>query len=126
RGPLHVAQVAAALCGDPACGPRLLRGPLDHVVAVAALVAERIPHTFALVAAAHVHVHHGIAHAREHDQPVVDADVLALHAVWRPDDDRREPPLTCRAVDVGEDGHAVAHRDRTVMVDEDALELLRG
>src|SRR5690606_16802006 len=126
RGPLHVPEVAAALGGDPARGPRLLGGPLDDVVAVTALVTEGIPAAFALVAAAHVHVHHGVAHAREHDEPVVDADVLALHAVRRPDNDRGELSLTRRAIHVGVHRDAVAHRDGAVVVYQDALELLRG
>src|SRR5690606_21522699 len=110
---------------DPAAGPRLLRGPLDDVVAVAAFGAERVPGALALVPSPHVHVHHGVTHAREHDEPVVHAHVLALHAVRRPYDDDGIPGLALGPVDVGVQRHAVAHGNGAVMVDQNAFEVLR-
>ena len=123
RRPLHVPEVAAALRRDLAGRPRLLGCPLDDVVAVLAFEPERIPGALALVAPAHVGVDDGVAAAGQRDEPVVDTDALALHAVRRPDDDRRVLALGRRPVDVGEDGHAVAKPDGFVMVDQDGCGL---
>src|SRR5205085_1484986 len=109
-----------------AAAPWLFRRPLDNVVAVPGLGAEWIPLPFTLVAAADVRVDDGIPHARERDQPVVDARVLTLHAVRGADNDGRDTPLARRPVDGSVDGHAVAQANGLVVIDQNAFGEGRG
>ena len=87
RLPLHDPQIRAAEHTDLAVGPGLARDPVQRVVAILWLLAERIEYAFGFVAAAHVLDDHGVAVVDE--RTVIGRQVIAL-AIRRAHQDRRE------------------------------------
>ena len=129
-----------------AIAPGLGRGPLDEVVAVAALLGAKLHEVTARVAhAARIDIGNRVAvaapvagvgrlelgHVRDglgrhaHDLPLGLAIERAL-AVERPGDDQRHHGAVVGTVDVNVDDHAVAHLDRLVLHADDAGGALIG
>ena len=99
---------------------RLLRRPLDRVVAVLLVVEERLPAAFRLVAPADVLEDVDVAALREVDGGVVGGGE-ALGAVRRSRDEDRITAVSDRPIDVGVQDDAVAHRNRHAVVEQDVV-----
>ena len=124
REPLRGGAVGPAGHDHPAVAPRLRGDPLDGVVAVGFLGAERIELAAGREPAAHVLAHDrqpgfdrrlGVERRRrgQREAPVVGG------AVQMPPDGR----ASRRTVDVGAEHDAVAHRDGHVAIDDHACSI---
>ena len=116
--PLHGTRIRQAEGADTPVAPRLSRRPLDRVVAVLPLLVVRPELALRVVSPAHILRHDGIPGARRSDDrrlgPRLDEIVLAVRRAVH---QRREPSRGRGPVDIGAQGHTVAHRDRHVLLD---------
>ena len=125
--PLRVAHVRRTEHPDAPVRPRLLRRPLDRVVAVVHLDRDRLPIALGLEATAGVLVDDGVSGA--HDVGRRRAQEAALEhvaPVRGARHEHRERRIRDRAPHVGVQHHAVAHRNRNAALEDDVLVDERG
>ena len=116
REPLHRAGVAQPEGAHAPVGPGLARGPLDGVVAVAALLKVRVEGAGGLVPPTDILKHHGVspAHRSLHQRR---ARWELVPPIRRPMHQHRVSPVGRWAKDVGPKGDAVSHGDGNTGVD---------
>ena len=118
--PLVLPEIRAALHGDLAVGPRLLRGPLDRVVGVLLIVDERNPDALRLVASSHVLEDVHVAPLREVHRGIV-GGWKPFGAVGCDRQQDRMTPVAGRPIDIGVQRDAVAHAHGNTVVDDNVV-----
>ena len=118
RQPLGRADVGAAQHPDRAVRPGLGGAPGDRVLAVLLLGQERAPLALGVEPAAAVLHDHDVAGFREREPVDRIAGRHPVAVVGRPLEDDRQPLGGVRAVDLGGQRHAVAHRHAHVALDQ--------
>jgi hypothetical protein len=117
--PLVVAQIRAAYRRHLPIRPGLLRGPFNRVVAVLALIAERLPLPARFEPAADILRNRHIAALGDLDHAGVHA--IALRPVRRARHRHRKFPRAVGPINVRVKNHAVAHPHRNMAVHPDLL-----
>ena len=132
--PLHDPEVGVAQHRHAAVAPRLLGDPLDHVEAVLLLFDRKrrpLPLREPGSSRRNNHVHVAVWH-EERGSPGLDRvrdrrrPLLNLLDVRRHRQDPGVLPRLLRAVDIGSDANAVAHRDVHVLLEDDPLRQRRS